>query len=114
MDFENHLSLITFVVGVVFIITGVILRLFPPKSINGWYGYRTPTSMKSQQHWDFAQRYSAKKLIVGGFVLLLIAAIGLYLPALNEVLSITIGIGSMFVVSIWLIVKTEKALKKRF
>lgn len=29
---------------------------FPPKKINGVYGYRTSSSMKSQQNWDYAQK----------------------------------------------------------
>ena len=111
---ENPLSMITFTAGAIFILAGIILRLFPPKKINYLYGYRTRSSMRSQQHWDFSQQYAANKMITGGFVMLLIAAVGLYIPVLNDVLSLVLGLGSMVVIVIWLFVKTETAIKKRF
>lgn len=41
------------------IVAVAVLRLFPPRKINGLYGYRTKRSMQSQKKWDFAQKYSA-------------------------------------------------------
>ena len=60
-------------VGIVFILAGVILYVFPPKKINGLYGYRTQTSMQSQKKWDFAQTYSAKIMVLTGYIFTLIA-----------------------------------------
>jgi uncharacterized membrane protein len=47
----------------VFLVAGVIMLLFPPKKINGLYGYRTQRSMRNQESWDKAQRISAIKMI---------------------------------------------------
>ncbi len=32
----------------------------PPRDINFWVGYRTEMSMKSQDTWDFANKYCAE------------------------------------------------------
>ena len=55
--------------GLIFLLAGVIQQRFPPKKINHLYGYRTATSMKSQESWNFAQQYSAKKMMeMGTFI----------------------------------------------
>jgi uncharacterized membrane protein len=35
----------------------LIWQMFPQKSINNFYGYRTFSSMKSQEHWKIANSY---------------------------------------------------------
>src|SRR5690606_36630467 len=83
-------------VGIVFILAGVILYVFPPKKINGLYGYRTQTSMQSQKKWDFAQTYSAKIMVLTGFIFTLIApSKGLFKP--NESIDLAIGMFCMIV-----------------
>ena len=54
---------------------GVLFWMCPPKKINDFYGYRTTRSRKSQESWDFAQRYSAKLMMVFGFAALVAAAV---------------------------------------
>lgn len=51
-------------IGVIMFVAGFVLRFIPPKNINALYGYRTSRSMRSQEAWDFAQRYSGKALLV--------------------------------------------------
>lgn len=98
-------------VGIVFILAGVILYVFPPKKINGLYGYRTQTSMQSQKKWDFAQTYSAKIMVLTGFIFTLIApSKGLFKT--NESIDLVIGMFCMIVGSILMIVVVEKALRK--
>lgn len=36
---------------------GAVFLRWPPKEINGAYGYRTARSMASQEAWDFAHAY---------------------------------------------------------
>ncbi len=55
--------------GIVYVIAGIISAKWPPKDINGWYGYRTPRSMKSPEAWEFAQPYSARSMSMWGYVL---------------------------------------------
>jgi uncharacterized membrane protein len=54
-------------VGIVLVVIGLIMQQYPPKKINGLYGYRTFASMKNQQTWDVANRYAARLMTVIGF-----------------------------------------------
>lgn len=42
----------------------IIYFLFQPKNINYFYGYRTPRSMKSKEHWKVANKMAVKMLMV--------------------------------------------------
>ncbi|SFN62153.1 SdpI/YhfL protein family protein [Paenimyroides ummariense] len=98
-------------VGIVFILAGVMMYAYPPKKINGLYGYRTQTSMQSQQKWDFAQTYSAKIMMLTGLIFTLIApSKGLFKT--NDSIDLAIGMFCMIVGSILMIVVVEKALRK--
>jgi len=55
-------------VGIIFLVIGLIFKAFPPKKINFIYGYRTNFSMKNQDIWKEAQKYSANSFIVLGFI----------------------------------------------
>lgn len=58
------------VVGLIFLIAGTVQRIYPPRKINKYYGYRMPSATKNQQTWDAANRYSARIIIRTGIVLL--------------------------------------------
>ncbi|MCY7781213.1 MULTISPECIES: SdpI family protein [unclassified Bacillus (in: firmicutes)] len=62
--------------GGLMIIAGILIKLFPPKSINSMYGYRTRLSMTDHILWNEANRYSASLMILSGLV---IAGTGLLL-----------------------------------
>ena len=47
-------------------IIGLILFVKPPKKINHTVGYRSANSMKSQEAWDYAQKISAKSMMIIG------------------------------------------------
>jgi uncharacterized membrane protein len=91
MNFDNQLFLIPIITGPIFVIAGIIMLKFPPKKINSLYGYRTFSSMKSQERWNFSQKYSAQELIKLGFILTLSSLIGLVFD-LNENLGIVVGL----------------------
>ncbi|MCD2346796.1 SdpI family protein [Clostridium guangxiense] len=57
-----------YAVGIIFIIAGIVLRVFPPKKINSIYGYRTNLSMKNQDAWNEGQKYSGNTFIVFGLI----------------------------------------------
>jgi len=99
------------VVGLTFIVMGIFMYLFPPKKINGLYGYRKATSMESQAKWDFAQKYSAK---VMAFIGLLLAVISFYRPylGLDEDQDAILGIFFLLMTMIALITVVERKLKK--
>lgn len=110
---ENPIFLILILTGFIFCIVGLIIFKYPPKSINYLYGYRTSSSMKSQERWNFAQVYSAKKLIQSGFVLMFIASAGCFYSfpgAFGVIASLLL----MVVCVAFMVVKTEKELRMRF
>ena len=110
---ENPLFLIPVSSGLIIIITGMVLLKFPPKKINGFYGYRTVSSMKSTKRWEFAQIYSSKEMIKLGFLLTLSGLIGLkYDP--GETAGIILGMGLLILMVIVLFIRVELAIKNKF
>ena len=67
MKYTSSVSLILLSFGIVFTIVGLIEYVFPPKSRNQ-KGYRTKNSLKSQEHWNFAQKHSAKLIVFSHYV----------------------------------------------
>jgi uncharacterized membrane protein len=110
---ENTLF-ISFLVGFIFLITALITLKFPPKKINYLYGYRTTASMKNQEVWDFAQRYSGIKMIQAGLFLMLISFVNVFLNFKDEFLSVVFGMVFIIAAVIYLFVSTEKAIRKNF
>jgi uncharacterized membrane protein len=102
-----------FLIGVIFLITALIMYFFPPKSINHFYGYRTSTSMKSQEVWDFAQRYSSVKLMQSAVLLMLFAGCKSILN-LTENQEVTFGLISTTILVLFLFFSVENAIKKNF
>lgn len=98
-------------VGICFLIFGIIMFLFPPKKINSLYGYRTASSMESQEKWDFAQKYSAKIMF---FIGLGTCTLSLLLPllGLDEDQNVILGIFILIMILIVLIAIVENRLKK--
>jgi uncharacterized membrane protein len=111
--FEQAHFVISLLVGGIFSLAGFIMLKFPPKSINHLYGYRTPLSMQSQKHWDYAQGIAAKKMIFLGLLLVGFAFISL-LFEISEVVSILLPLILIISVSLYLFMSVERALKKKF
>jgi len=89
--FYNPIFLGLVSIGLIFVLAGVILYKNPPKNMNWFYGYRTKTSMKNQELWDFAQTYSAKIMIKLGLVLVMISFLGLvYKPKIEIALMLSL------------------------
>lgn len=111
--FNNPLINITVLCGLTFMIAGYLMSKFPPKNINALYGYRTSSSMKSQERWNFAQRYSAQEMIKLGALLVASSFIG-FLTNFTPIINMTIGLSFLILVSIILIWRVEIALKQKF
>lgn len=94
-------------------LAGLVMLKFPPSKINFIYGYRTPRSMKSQERWDFAQRYAARELLRIGGLTMVLAAVGFFFkPQSATGAAVAIALPALF--AIVLIVRVERAIKKRF
>ena len=115
MAYTYYISTLTLTV------VGIVFWMCPPKKINGLYGYRTTRSRKSQEAWDFAQRYSAKLMTIFGLAALIVAAAShLFLNSLcinSDYLmlyDICITLLLPIIVAIPPIILTELELRKRF
>ena len=113
MEWTDNTLQMAFLAGIIFSVTGMIQYTFAPKKINNLYGYRTPSSMKSDERWQFAQKYSAVKLIVVGLSLLVVSMLPLVV-AMGETVQIVIQPGIILFGIAYLFYSTEKALKTRF
>ena len=101
------------IVGLAFLIAGIVMFFFPPKKINFLYGYRTKNSMRNIDRWNFAQRLSSKLLILFGILLLLTESAGVIFD-IDESLNNIIGLVESILLTIFLFVKTEFDLKNKF
>jgi uncharacterized membrane protein len=108
-------------IGVIFILAGLIQKRYPPKEINSLYGYRTKISMKDQQNWEEGNSYSTKLIIKCGWVLVIAGGIitaGLMLvnisPELRTLIKLGLMLAAAFGTVIILFRRTEKHLKKTF
>ena len=105
--------IITLVLGLLFMLGGAITFKFPPKEINYIYGYRTASSMKSQERWDFAQKYSSKRIFIVGVCLLIISLL-LKFFEFNITTEFIVQAILLILSILLIIVDTEKAIKRKF
>tara|TARA_B100000965_G_scaffold352176_1_gene327227 strand:+ start:649 stop:1017 length:369 start_codon:yes stop_codon:yes gene_type:complete len=111
LNWESPILFIDTYTGLLCFFIFLITSIFPPKKINALYGYRTKRSMKSEKNWNFAQRYSTKKMLKSTLLLAIFGLLGLFINW-NENLEVAIGISSMTFALFYPIYLTEQALKK--
>ncbi|MBK8415590.1 MAG: SdpI family protein [Bacteroidetes bacterium] len=109
----NPIFIIPFMVGSIMIILGIVLITHPPKKMNNLYGYRTASSLKNQEQWDFAQKYCGNELIRLGILMTISSTIGLFFE-LNVGLALIIGLGIMLFFMIIIILRVERAISRNF
>lgn len=107
------------IIGVALTIIAVIFKNFPSKKINMWYGYRTAVSIKNQETWDAAQKYSSQLVIIEGIILIILGVILGVMSAKmeNKIKNIILFLYILIVIPVtfvWLIVSTEIYLNKNF
>lgn len=110
---ENPIFIIPVVAGFVFIVAGLIMLKFPPNKINFLYGYRTNSSMKSQEIWQFAQKYSAREMIKIGSILTCSSLFG-FVFNYGQTKGVFFGISLLILTAILVIIRVEKAIKNKF
>lgn len=111
LNWDSAILYIDAYTGALCFVIFLFTHIFPPKSINSIYGYRTKRSMQSKRNWDFSQKYSSVKMLQSTAMLTLIGFLGLFLD-LNEGLEVAIGISLLIFALFYPIYLTEKALKK--
>lgn len=113
LPFDNPLFLIPSSSGIIFILIGFLMLKFPPKKINGLYGYRTSSAMKNQEIWNFSQKYASIEMIKLGTFLTLSSIIGLLFEPDGKI-GMSIGLGLMILMVLFLLIRVEKAIKNKF
>ena len=87
----------------------LIVKKFPPKKINWWYGYRTARSMQNDEIWKVAQAYASKKSIQLALLSFIFPPL-LYVTIPEYNFLITVVINSILILMV--IYFTENYLKK--
>lgn len=96
-------------IGMMLLAVGGILRMYPPRKINWFYGYRTSSAMKNQDTWSEAQRLSSFGLIVLG-LLSVTAGLGQLLISFPEAIEGAI----IFLGLVGLVIYVEANLRMTF
>ena len=109
----HPLFLILTLTGGIFLLAGYIQYRFPPKKINHFYGYRTASSMKSQESWDFAQRFSAEKMMRMSSYIITLGLLS-WLFDIEQFWGIGIALMIIVIGPLLLLLQVENELKKRF
>ena len=111
--FTNPWTIILLLTGLLSALTGYILRKYPPKSINWFYGYRTRRAMKGQDQWDFAQKLAGREMIRSGLLLAVLGIAGAWLPLSDEA-AVAVALVPIIFFAFLPVVRVEAALKKHF
>ena len=113
-DFQNVIFIILSIMGIGFFVVGIFLMKFPPRRINGLYGYRTSRSMQNHDAWNYSQRYSAKIMVVLGVLYLGLSIVSLFVPKIDDVYSALLSIFVVLIGVFAMFFKTERKLAKKF
>lgn len=111
LTFNVLIFLSCVVMGLLGLIAGYYLKKYPPKHINGFYGYRTRRSMKNQKHWEMAQQLGAKNMMHYSSIPLISSILGFFIDENQILLSCGIVLGSTLAWAFFSIFKTERQLK---
>ena len=98
--------------SVLILITSLIYMIFPPRKINGIYGYRTNRSMKNQTNWIAANKLASFIFVIGSGILVVQRMVFLVFFPHSLKLNALSFIATLLIVAILTIVITEKQLKK--
>lgn len=112
-NFITNIFQVSLLCGICFLAAAALMYIFPPKKINFLYGYRTVASMKSQERWEFAQRYSTIQMVKVSVFMIVVSFTGYFFPD-----SVTVRLIGSFIITIagvvYMFITTERELKRRF
>lgn len=112
-EFISDIFAVAFISGFFFLIVSVVSYFYPPKKINAWIGYCTAASLRSQERWDFAQKFSSLVRIKSSLVLITASLTGYLLPQGEYFRTF----GSLMMIILWvryMTVITDRELNRRF
>lgn len=107
----NQFLILHLITGALFLGAALMMKIWPPKKINSFYGYRTPRSMKNQLAWDDANAFSSDLLMWSGISTVPIQLIS-YLTIGGHV-SLLVSIGYFLAAVITAVILTERRLIRK-
>lgn len=118
MGFWFWMTATSMLVPGILIGVGAWMQSHPPKEINWVMGYRSTRSMKTQESWDFANRYSGMLMIRAGWITLAVSLVVMLLVMFrSEAVVSAVSVVLIFCQLIPLLAVlplVERQLKKRF
>jgi len=104
----------SYFVGILIIVIGVILKFYPPKHINNYWGYRTTLSMKCEDTWNEGNRLCGIMFVISGIVFTLFSMLINYLFNNNLILAGKISTFGLIIALLISVVYTEIHLRNLF
>lgn len=101
----------SYLIAIFPVLLWTLLKTFPPKSINKWYGYRSTISTRNPQYWEEGNRYSNQFYLYAGLLALAVAFISNYLQFKNAIFLTAMVVATCMIAIVPL---TENHLKKTF
>lgn len=116
--FWGNILVLNLMVPLVMLMMGMVHLIRPPVNRNWLYGYCTRRSTKSQESWEFAQRYFGKTCSIWGIAVCFFVC-ALMLLVLKKEEAIIRCVGSLIgvaegIIMISAFMATERILKKKF
>lgn len=111
------LLLLNYIMPFVMITVGVMLKKWPAADMGKQNGYNTPTSRKSQAHWEYAQQIAPDIYIALGkylFIVEIILNILLFIMGISVEGSLMIGEGLGLVCLFYSFYYTDEKIKEKF
>ncbi|HEY9116699.1 MAG TPA: SdpI family protein [Roseivirga sp.] len=109
----NELIIIHLVVGFTAALPAILMRFVNTEKPNMWFGYRTPSSLKSEHTWKFANEFSSKAMIWVA-VSTILTQIFLFFTLDNKEGQILISSGVMTIGLIIVLALTESKMSNLF
>ncbi len=109
--------LLNFIVPFVMILVGVLLKRYPVSDMRTQNGYNTPTSRKSQAHWDYAQQIAPDIYIFLGkclFAVEVVLCVMLWLLRVSVEKSLIIGEGIGAACLFYGFYHTDRKIEEKF
>lgn len=118
MGFWFWMTVTSMLVPGILISVGAWMQKHPPRDINWIMGYRSTRSMKTQESWDFANRYSGKLMVRAGWITLAVSLVVMLLvmfrsEAVVSAVSVVL-INCQLIPLLAVLPLVERQLKKRF
>lgn len=101
-------------IGILLIVIGLTMKLYPPEHINNTLGYKTPFSMKSKDTWLEGNRFCGVMFLASGIILIPFSLLINYLYKNNPSLSMKISALGLLIILLMSILYTEIHLRMLF